>query len=351
MKKLRLQTQKPPASALTVNRTLSASRTTLLILSLFGLTACAPIVLPRAPAPPQPPQAYPVQQQPGVANVLTQRPQPVVQNRQVVPQAGALVTTPIQVARAPTTNRAVQQAQPQTTQIAQAKPAQPQARQIAIPPILNPVQQARVTNNTNRSNNYRPSASVARAPAPTQQRQQPIWEDVTRKVAPAEKKTVAVRRPSASVRKPPASVSQKKKTMQVEVAKPTPQVSQQTQTAQVQQPEVLDLSGSLAKPAPTQEKKTPAVAVKPRSYSSSPAVAVLTKQANNQLTVGKAGRAAATLERALRIEPENPLLWLRLAEVNAQQGKKSQAASMARKAMGLAPGDAGLQARGKRLLN
>ena len=84
--------------------------------------------------------------------------------------------------------------------------------------------------------------------------------------------------------------------------------------------------------------------------SSSPVVAVLVKQANNELSVGKADRAATTLERALRIAPNDANLWLRLAEVNEQLGNKSQAASMARKALDLSPDDA-TRLRAQRLAN
>lgn len=88
-----------------------------------------------------------------------------------------------------------------------------------------------------------------------------------------------------------------------------------------------------------------------QTSSNSPAVAVLLKQANNELSVGKADRAATTLERALRIAPNDANLWLRLAEVNEQLGNKSQASSMARKALDLAPDDAAIRLRAQRLVN
>ena len=88
-----------------------------------------------------------------------------------------------------------------------------------------------------------------------------------------------------------------------------------------------------------------------QTTTSSPAVAVLLKQTNNELSVGKADRAATTLERALRIAPNDANLWLRLAEVNEQLGNKSQASSMARKALDLAPDDAALRLRAQRLTN
>ena len=333
---------------ITVNRVLR--RTTLLLLTLFGLAACTPVVLPGLPGLAiQLPQGYSVQP-PRMVRTPVQRPQQR-QNVQLIPQAGALTTAPVAVAR----GRAAQ-VRPPPRVVPAGRQLQRQTAQVAVPPRLNPVPQARRTDvNQNANSHYRPSASVARAPA---RNRQPIWENSARTVTPTRRKAAPVRRPSAAVRKPTASVASKKTRVASRVNKSVKSANS-TKQAQAQKPEVaeievLDLSGSLAKNTnaeTTQEKKTASVALSPRSYNSSPAVAVLTKQANNQLTVGKAGRAAATLERALRIEPDNPLLWLRLAEVNAQQGKKSQAASMARKALNLAPGDAGLQARGQRLLN
>lgn len=336
------------------------SRLALLLFSLFGLAACAPIVLPRFPI--QLPQSYPVQ--PPVS-MPAQRPQPVAQNtpqnRRAVPTAGALISAPVKAARAPVRAvqppKQVQQRVQPPPRVAQARPAQYQARQVTVPPTLNPVQQARVSQAGQRqisrkqSYSYRPSASVGRASAPAKQSRQPIWEDIPQQVKPVQKKTVVIQRPSAAVRRKPAPVA--KPAPRVVQTKPAQTVRAQTTQAAQTEVEVLDLSAGLTKKATSPEKQAASTSVSAQSqnYSSSPAVAILTKQANNQLTVGKAGRAAATLERALRIEPENPLLWLRLAEVNAQQGKKSQAASMARKALNLAPDDAGLQARGKRLLN
>ena len=84
--------------------------------------------------------------------------------------------------------------------------------------------------------------------------------------------------------------------------------------------------------------------------SSNPAVAVLMRQANNELAAGNAGRAASTLERALRITPDDANLWLRLAEVHQQQGDKRQAASMAEKALTLAPDDPSVRQRSQRFL-
>ncbi|MEZ5447503.1 MAG: tetratricopeptide repeat protein [Thiolinea sp.] len=56
------------------------------------------------------------------------------------------------------------------------------------------------------------------------------------------------------------------------------------------------------------------------------------------------------MERALRIAPDDPVLWLRLAEINEMQGNNAQAAAKARKAINLAPDDSNLKQRALRLL-
>lgn len=60
--------------------------------------------------------------------------------------------------------------------------------------------------------------------------------------------------------------------------------------------------------------------------------------------------AAASLERALRIEPRNPVLWNRLAGVRLQQGQYRQAEQLAAKSNSLAGDDRLLQARNWRLI-
>jgi hypothetical protein len=43
--------------------------------------------------------------------------------------------------------------------------------------------------------------------------------------------------------------------------------------------------------------------------------------AEQRASAGHLDSAAATLERALRLEPQNPLLWHRLARLRLQQGQ------------------------------
>ena len=60
-------------------------------------------------------------------------------------------------------------------------------------------------------------------------------------------------------------------------------------------------------------------------------------------------RAAALLERALRIEPRNAQLWHRLAQVRLQQGQYHLAESLAKKSSALARDDIELQEKNGRL--
>ena len=60
--------------------------------------------------------------------------------------------------------------------------------------------------------------------------------------------------------------------------------------------------------------------------------------------------ASATLDRALRIEPNNPLLWVELGRLRIAESDAHQAESCARKALSLGSGDRSAQAQAGRLL-
>ncbi len=61
-------------------------------------------------------------------------------------------------------------------------------------------------------------------------------------------------------------------------------------------------------------------------------------------------RAAALLERALRIEPRNAQLWHRLAKVRLQQGRYAMAESLAQKSNTLVKDDEALKRRNAELI-
>ncbi|MBN1240088.1 MAG: tetratricopeptide repeat protein [Gammaproteobacteria bacterium] len=82
----------------------------------------------------------------------------------------------------------------------------------------------------------------------------------------------------------------------------------------------------------------------------SPASVALLERSRADRDAGDYAAAAASLERALRIDPNNALLWIELAEVKAADGDRDQARQMARKALTLAGSDGSIEARARRLL-
>jgi len=71
----------------------------------------------------------------------------------------------------------------------------------------------------------------------------------------------------------------------------------------------------------------------------SPASKALVTQAQTQRKKGDLPGAAGSLDRALRIEPSNPLLWIEMGRLRMDQRNYAQAESMGRKALSMAVGD------------
>jgi tetratricopeptide (TPR) repeat protein len=88
----------------------------------------------------------------------------------------------------------------------------------------------------------------------------------------------------------------------------------------------------------------------PRENHLSPATHALVAQARTLLARGDFDAASSTLDRALRIEPNNPLLWIELGRVRFAERDLHQAEGCARKALALASGDHGAQRQAGRLL-
>jgi tetratricopeptide (TPR) repeat protein len=65
----------------------------------------------------------------------------------------------------------------------------------------------------------------------------------------------------------------------------------------------------------------------------SPASRALVGQATTQLASKNYAVAASSIERALRIEPDNPLLWIELGRIRQAEGNYVQAENMGRKAL------------------
>jgi tetratricopeptide (TPR) repeat protein len=82
----------------------------------------------------------------------------------------------------------------------------------------------------------------------------------------------------------------------------------------------------------------------------SPATRSLVAQAHEQLARGDLDGASLTLDRALRIEPNNPLIWSELGKLRLTESDSHQAEVCARKALALASGDRAAQAEAARVL-
>jgi Tfp pilus assembly protein PilF len=80
------------------------------------------------------------------------------------------------------------------------------------------------------------------------------------------------------------------------------------------------------------------------------AIASLLEGARTDTAAGRLTNAAATLERALRIEPRNPHLWQELARVRLKQGNYAQAESVAARSNSWAGSDRALRAGNWRLI-
>lgn len=98
-------------------------------------------------------------------------------------------------------------------------------------------------------------------------------------------------------------------------------------------------------PAPAVPAPLPAPAPQPapppatRQFHLGAAATSLVAQAHKQAAAGDTQLAIRTVERALRIEPDNPLLWIELGEIHENAGHFDQAAGMGHKALQLATGD------------
>ena len=82
----------------------------------------------------------------------------------------------------------------------------------------------------------------------------------------------------------------------------------------------------------------------PPAHTENLAIAGLLIGARTDAAAGRLANAAASLERALRIEPRNPRLWQELARVRLKQGDYAQAESTAARSNSWAGSDNALRA-------
>ena len=105
---------------------------------------------------------------------------------------------------------------------------------------------------------------------------------------------------------------------------------------------------SPAQPSPPAQPARPPPPA--RENRLSPATRSLVTQARAQVAHGDLPAASSTLDRALRIEPSNPLLWVELGRLRLAENDAHQAEGCGRKALALASGDHAAQAQAGRLL-
>jgi tetratricopeptide (TPR) repeat protein len=110
-------------------------------------------------------------------------------------------------------------------------------------------------------------------------------------------------------------------------------------------------SSGIAPPrAPPPTAPTPPPPPPARENHLSRATHSLVTQACSLIGRGDFDGASSTLDRALRIEPNNPLLWVELGRLRLAENDAHQAEGCGRKALALASGDHGTQAQAGRLL-
>jgi Tfp pilus assembly protein PilF len=133
---------------------------------------------------------------------------------------------------------------------------------------------------------------------------------------------------------------------------PAPIVTPPAHSTAVVEPAAPVTETHPVEPVVTVEPSVPLPTTTPstRNYTLSTATRTLVNQATAQRKGRNFVQAAATLERALRIEPKNPLLWLEYGELRMDENNFAQAESMARKALASASGDARTQASAWRLI-
>ena len=109
---------------------------------------------------------------------------------------------------------------------------------------------------------------------------------------------------------------------------------------------VLPTSEPLPPPqTPAEDYRT--VATEHRDRVMNPATASLIEQGRALQRAGRPLQAAAALERALRIDPNEPAVWLELAELRYAAANWQDAEQFARRARSLAPANSALEVSDK----
>jgi predicted Zn-dependent protease len=114
---------------------------------------------------------------------------------------------------------------------------------------------------------------------------------------------------------------------------------------------LLLLAGCTTYQEPAPVEGSPGAPPPPAVRQENVAIAGLMDSARSEAAAGRLGSAAATLERALRIEPRNPRLWHELAKVRLRQADYTQAESLAARSNTYAGGDSELRAANQKVIS
>ncbi len=123
----------------------------------------------------------------------------------------------------------------------------------------------------------------------------------------------------------------------------TVEINQGTST---QDPSVTRVDGQTHKELVSVRNKQPQ-----KNTDNQPMVVALLEDAEAKMASGDNNSAAATLERALRMDSKNAMLWHRLGLLRLKQKNWQQAINLALKSNSLAAGDYSLQAANWKLID
>jgi tetratricopeptide (TPR) repeat protein len=118
-------------------------------------------------------------------------------------------------------------------------------------------------------------------------------------------------------------------------------------------PQAVETPPPDAEPAVEAPPPAPPPRERPKASAAtlSPASKALVSQAQAQRKKGDLPGATVSLDRALRIEPNNPLLWIEMGRLRMDQRNYPQAENMGRKALAMSVGDDRTQAMAWQLIS
>jgi len=108
--------------------------------------------------------------------------------------------------------------------------------------------------------------------------------------------------------------------------------------------------GGAANTTPTRGSDVSSASGAQASVGATGAAAALLDRSRTERATGDLAAAAATIERALAIAPDDAALWVELAEIRWDQGQTGLAGETARKALTLTPSNSPLARRAERLI-